>query len=138
MSRALSLLAIAILIVAGLILGLLDVRQAPTPPPSRALNKRPTLLLLTSLPLVFGEQFSLQDNGSPVLQRLELRYRVVPISVAAPSELAKGHLLLMAQPLAQPAEDLVALDHWVRSGGRICWPWIQCLNGQTNVLLEIR
>ena len=25
----------------------------------------------------------------------------------------------MAQPLAQPAEDLVALDDWVRGGGRV-------------------
>jgi hypothetical protein len=44
---------------------------------------------------------------------------VVPISVSDPAELAKGRLLLMAHPLAQPAEDLVALDQWVRGGGRV-------------------
>ena len=80
---------------------------------------RPTLLLLTSLPLVFGEQFSLQGGGSPALKALETRYRVVPISVTAPGDLRKGRLLLMAHPLAQPAEDLVALDQWVRNGGRV-------------------
>jgi len=86
----------------------------PRPP-----GQRPTLLLLTSLPLVFGEQFSLQSGGSPALKALETRYRVVPISVTDPSELGKGRLLLMAHPLAQPAEDLVALDQWVRRGGRV-------------------
>ena len=77
------------------------------------------LLLLTSLPLLFGEGFAVKDAGSPALKALETRYRVVPISVTDPAELAKGRLLLMAQPLAQPAEDLVALDQWVRGGGRM-------------------
>jgi hypothetical protein len=77
------------------------------------------LLLLTSLPLVFGEDFSLQQSGSPALAALDSRYRVVPISIADPAELARGRLLLMAHPLAQPAEDLVALDQWVRAGGRV-------------------
>ena len=44
---------------------------------------------------------------------------MVPISVTDQAELAKGRLLLMAQPRAQPAEDLVALDKWVRGGGRV-------------------
>ena len=82
-------------------------------------GRRPTLLLLTSLPLVFGEQFSIKGGGSPALKALETRYRVVPISVADQAELARGRLLLMAHPRAQPAEDLVALDQWVRGGGRV-------------------
>ncbi len=82
-------------------------------------SERPVLLLLTSLPLSFGEDFSLQEIGSPALRALETRYRVVPISVTDPSELRLGGLLLMAQPFAQPAEDLVALDQWVRRGGRV-------------------
>lgn len=85
----------------------------------RPAAERPVLLLLTSLPLVFGERFSLQGGGSPALKALQSRYRVVPISVADPLELKRGRLLLMAHPLAQPAEDLVALDAWVRSGGRL-------------------
>jgi hypothetical protein len=69
--------------------------------------------------LVFGDEFSVERNGSPILKALEARYRVVPISVTDPPELTKGRLLLMAQPLAQPGEDLVALDTWVRRGGRV-------------------
>ena len=85
----------------------------------QAEKPRPTLLLLTSLPLIFGEQFSLESSGSRALEVLRSRYRVVPISVIDAADLRKGRLLLMAQPLAQPAEDLVALDNWVRRGGRV-------------------
>ena len=107
------------IIAAGLIAAVVARGSGPRPLPPRPPNERPTLLLLTSLPLVFGEDFSIEHNGSPALAALQTRYRVVPISVADPGELAKGKLLLMAQPLAQPAEDLVALDDWVRRGGRV-------------------
>lgn len=108
---------IASIAAVGLALGL--QRPAPMPLPPRPASQRPTLLLLTSLPLVFGENFTVQQNGSPALRALESRYRVEPISVSDPQELAKARLLLMAHPLAQPAEDLVALDDWVRRGGRV-------------------
>jgi len=85
--------------------------------PSRI--ERPTLLLLTGLPLLFDEEFSLKSSGSPALATLQAHYRVIPISVTDPRELAKGRLLLMAQPMAQTAENLVTLDEWVRGGGCI-------------------
>ena len=106
------------LIAAGAVAFVVSNRPS-NPLPARAAAERPTLLLLTSLPLMFGEQFSLQRGGSPALKALETRYRVVPISVTDQKDLAKGRLLLMAHPLAQPAEDLVALDGWVRRGGRV-------------------
>ena len=84
----------------------------------RPAAERPPLLLLTSLPIVFGESFSLNSGGSPALSALETRYRIVPISTAASAELTKGKLLLMAHASAQLPENLVALDQWVRSGGR--------------------
>lgn len=84
-----------------------------------ARNQRPPLLLLTSLPIAFGESFSIEATGSPVLEALEQRYEVRPIATASAEALQGAKLLLMAQPLAQPAEDLVALDRWVRSGGRV-------------------
>jgi hypothetical protein len=85
----------------------------------RSPGERPVLLLLSSLPIAFPEDFSLDAPASPVWHALDSRYRVVPISVADPAQLGKGRLLLMAQPFAQPAEDLVALDRWVRSGGQL-------------------
>ncbi|MEO6224785.1 MAG: hypothetical protein ABIO80_02890 [Sphingomicrobium sp.] len=105
------LLGLAALLAAGVL-----VWSLRAPPPA---VERPRLLLLTSLPLMFGESVSLDGNGSPAMSALQSRYRVVPISVTSQNELAKGRLLLMAQPLAQPAEDLVALDAWVRGGGRL-------------------
>ena len=121
MSRARRRALLALAAAAAVLVGawILARGSTPEPLPPRAAKDRPTLLLLTSLPLVFGEDFSLHDNGSPALAALETRYRVVPISVAEPAELAKGRLLFMAHPLAQPAEDLVALDEWVRGGGRV-------------------
>lgn len=80
---------------------------------------KPPLLLLTSLPLLFGENFSLDDAGSEAATALSSRYRLIPISLTDPAELAKAKLLLMAQPQAQPPENLVALDDWVRGGGRL-------------------
>ena len=116
--RALLVFALAIVAIATAV-SLTFALRGPRPLPPRAEADKPVLLLLTSLPLVFGEDFSIQDGGSPALAALETRYKVVPISVADPPELAKGRLLLMAHPLAQPAEDLVALDRWVRGGGRV-------------------
>jgi hypothetical protein len=88
-------------------------------PPPRQAVEQPTLALLTSLPLVFGENLSLEGNGSPALARLEQRYKVMPIAVADAASLKGQRLLLMAQPRAQPAEALVELDQWVRDGGHV-------------------
>lgn len=122
--RALAILAVLITAIAASALWFRSSWAGPGPLASvriapRPLDQRPTLLLLTSLPILFGEDFSIKANGSAALSALRTRYRVLAISVAEPGELAKGRLLLMAQPSAQPAEDLVALDSWVRSGGRL-------------------
>jgi hypothetical protein len=106
------------LVAAGGLAVVANHDRAP-PPTSAERAERPTLMLLTTLPLIFGEGFGLEGGGSPALQALEKRYRVVPISVTDPAELKQSRLLLMAHPLAQPAEALVALDQWVRQGGRL-------------------
>lgn len=118
-ARRRALLIAAVLALAAAAVWATLVARGPKLLPPRAPAQRPTLLLLTSLPLMFGESFSLQQNGSPALTALQQRYRVVPVSVTDAAELRKGRLLLMAHPLAQPAEDLVALDSWVRGGGRV-------------------
>jgi len=86
--------------------------------PQRPAAERPVVKLLSGLPLMFGDEFSLGGNGSPALAALQKRYRVEPISTGAAAELNGARLLLMAQPSAQRPEDLVAIDQWVRAGGR--------------------
>ena len=80
---------------------------------------KPRLALLTSLPIILGEDFGLQDNGSPALTALSTHFKVTPISTTSAAELRDVRLLLMAQPTAQTPENLVALDDWVRDGGKV-------------------
>lgn len=118
MKRAAIVAAAAIAVLAAFV-GFATGGGKPDLPPQRAEAERPPLQLLTSLPLVFAEQFALGPGGSPALEALESRYRVAPISVAQSDSLEPAGLLLMAHSLAQPAEALVELDQWVRSGGRL-------------------
>src|SRR5690242_2474938 len=113
--RALLLLLVPVALAAAATVAMIHREPRPLGPR----RDRPPLLLLTSLPLMFGEEFSIQHTGSPALKALSSRYQVIPISVADAADLGKGRLLLMAHPLAQPAEDLVELDAWVRRGGRV-------------------
>ena len=116
-ARAAVLLAAGLIAAAGL--AFVAEREAEEPPPEAASPAKPDLMLLTTLPLVFGEKFGLEGGGSPALKALETRYTVIPVAVADAATLSQGKLLLMAHPLAQPAEALVDLDRWVRAGGRL-------------------
>jgi hypothetical protein len=112
------LVVLIVILLAGAAVAFTSRRQPPDVGP-RPAAERPRLLLLTSLPLVFSEEFSLQGGGSPALRALDTRYEVVPIATTDAGSLKQAGLLLMAHPLAQPAENLVALDMWVRAGGRV-------------------
>ena len=111
--RALLLIVAAVIIVSAL--ALFAARPSTPPKP----DGKPRLLLLTSLPLIFADDFGIEGGGSPAMTELSKAYDVMPISTTALAELRKARLLLMAQPPAQTAEDLVALDKWVRDGGRL-------------------
>ena len=43
-------------------------------------GQRPPLMLLTTLPLIFSEGFTLHEGGSKALTAMETRYRVIPIA----------------------------------------------------------
>lgn len=115
--RRLLTAGVALALAAGAVGFALRSRVSQSPAIQAA--KPPKLLLLTSLPLIFAEDFTLTRAGSPALKALRSSFEVVPISVADGAELRKGGLLLMAQPFAQTAENLVVLDEWVRRGGRV-------------------
>jgi hypothetical protein len=78
---------------------------------------KPEIHLLTSLPLLFDEGFGLEPAAGEAATFLRDQVRLKPIDL--PSQLQKGAILLAAQPRALPAEQLVALDQWVRGGGRM-------------------
>jgi hypothetical protein len=92
--------------------------ESREPQPTAAENgNRPPLALLTGLPLAFGEGFDLQAPSHPVMQRLARDYSVTLID--GPEQIGSGALLLAAQPRALTAQRLLALDRWVRNGGRL-------------------
>ena len=132
-TRAVALLGAGLIAVAALVF--VTDRRAAAPPVANAIAAKPTLMLLSSLPLVFAETFGLDGGGSPALVALAMRYRVEPIGITDARTLGHRRLLLMAHPRAQPAEALVDLDRWVRGGGRLLlladpmleWPSIRPL-----------
>ena len=91
----------------------------PAPPPHAA--ERPELLLMSALPLVWGEggAFDPDSRPEPAFAYLEREFQVRPLDAIDPASLGRARLLLLAQPRALAAEELVALDSWVRNGGRV-------------------
>ncbi|WP_294173727.1 hypothetical protein [uncultured Sphingomonas sp.] len=84
--------------------------------PARSAPSR-DLALLTSLPLALGEGFTLDAPSHPLMDELERVFSVRLVD--GPEQLRAGGLLLAVQPQALTAERLVALDRWVRRGGRL-------------------
>ena len=118
-SARLLIIASAVLLLAGAAALALAGRGREDGIGPRPEAQRPPLMLLTSLPLIFSEGFTLQEGGSKTLAAIDARYRVVPIATTDAASLKQAQLLLLAHPLAQPAETLVDLDRWVREGGRV-------------------
>lgn len=104
-------LALAALLLAG-------CSAKPAPP-----AERPRLALFTSLPIVMNETDGVADMlaspGPPHWARtlLDQRYRLEPVDALEPAPAAQ--LMVMAQPRALAPQENVALDGWVRSGGRL-------------------
>ncbi|HYG30005.1 MAG TPA: hypothetical protein VD887_07305 [Allosphingosinicella sp.] len=92
---------------------------ATTPRAQR--GPKPPLLLMTGLPLVWGEggAFDPDSRPSESYRMLEREYEVRPIDAIEPRTLADARLMLLAQPRLLAPEELVALDGWVRAGGSL-------------------
>nr|WP_294850770.1 hypothetical protein [uncultured Sphingomonas sp.] len=119
-------------LVAGLLIGAIAIAVADfarfdhgpeqaelTPTARQTVAGKPDLAIVTSLPIMFAERFSLDAPVSPVRERLERDYRLVPVGVADAIGLKRQSMLLMAHARAQPASALADLDKWVRGGGRL-------------------
>lgn len=88
---------------------------------ARPSASRPPLLLMTALPLAWGETGPLDPASRPAaaFAELEREFDIRPIDYLDDTSLGRGRLMLLAQPRALAPAELVALDGWVRRGGRL-------------------
>ncbi len=88
---------------------------------ARPVEHRPDLMLMTGLPVIWGEggAFDPQSRPAAFHSMLQREFRVRAIDTIDERGLATGRLLLLAQPRALAPEELVAVDAWVRSGGKV-------------------
>ncbi|HYJ81493.1 MAG TPA: hypothetical protein VEW26_01440 [Allosphingosinicella sp.] len=77
-------------------------------------------MLMTGLPLVWGERGPLEPDSRPAAVYVELgkEFDFRPVDVLDRKSLAQGRFLFLAQPKRLAPEELVALDDWIRGGGR--------------------
>lgn len=114
---------------APLVLALSLVLGSCTAQPTDAASsaKRPDLGLMSTLPLYWGEASGVGEllKDSPgegagwVRPALEERFDLVPLDVLSDETLSPLRHLILAQPRALSAAENVALDAWVRRGGRL-------------------
>lgn len=82
--------------------------------------QKPELMLMTALPIIWGEGGAFDPTSKPAAayKALQREFALRPLDTLDPKGLAAGRLLLLAQPRLLAPEELVALDAWVRGGGR--------------------
>ena len=111
--------AVLLLVVPGALRPYEALALGPTA--TREPEAKPLLLLMTGLPIVWGEGGPLDPNSRPAAAYLALRqeFAVRPLDYLDDDALGEARLMLLAQPrLLEPVE-LVALDRWIRRGGRL-------------------
>ena len=93
---------------------------AASPPPADPSKSRVKVMLMTGLPLVWGEKGPFDPGSRPAAAYAELQreFDFVPVDVLDAATLARGRLLFLAQPKQLAPAELAALDGWVRGGGR--------------------
>lgn len=84
---------------------------------------KPSLGLVTTLPLQWSEggieaDLAKDARPHPVFVRLNSAYKVQPIDDLQTLKASGLPMLLLAQPRALRPAELVALDAWIRGGGR--------------------
>ncbi|HEU0097888.1 MAG TPA: hypothetical protein VFQ67_03850 [Allosphingosinicella sp.] len=75
---------------------------------------------MTGLPLVWGEKgpFDPDSRPAPAYVELSREFDFRPVDVLDPATLARGRRLFLAQPKRLAPAEMVALDAWIRKGGR--------------------
>jgi hypothetical protein len=101
-------------------------------PGNRQAAERHDLMLMSALPLEWGEAGPLDPSSRPAaaFTMLAKEFAIRPLDVLDDASLTSGRLLLLAQPRALAPAELVAVDAWVRRGGKaliltdpaLAWP----------------
>lgn len=89
---------------------------APAPPA----DPRPPVMMMTGLPLVWGEKGPFEPGSRPAAAYVDLRedFDLRPVDVLDRDALERGKVLFLAQPQRLAPAELAALDGWIRRGGR--------------------
>jgi len=101
-----------------------DVISPAVEPASVPLPK-PVLALMGTIPIYWGEADGIADvlggggDAHWARPQLEAEFQLQPIDQISLNTLKDIKYLLMAQPRALSADENVALDEWVRAGGRL-------------------
>ena len=78
-------IAIAVAALGALLLGAVLLASPKPGPAPRPPGEQQPLMLLTTLPIIFAERLTLEAAGSPALEALQSRYRVVAMADDAES-----------------------------------------------------
>ncbi|PLK26404.1 DUF4350 domain-containing protein [Novosphingobium sp. TH158] len=85
-----------------------------------------SIAVMTSLPILWDEHADIsatlqQSDATPHWARseLEARGKLRPLDVVSDESLRGTDIAVLAQPRPLAPEEMVALDRWVRSGGRL-------------------
>ncbi|WP_271077148.1 ABC transporter [Aurantiacibacter sp. MUD61] len=98
---------------------------AQEPAITQADPARPQLALMGTIPIYWGEADGMGDlirgeaHAHWARDVIEEHAQPIPLDYLTPEALAPFNMLLMAQPRGLTAEENVALDAWVRGGGRL-------------------
>jgi hypothetical protein len=117
-----SALALALLAAAVAVQAQEQEQEQVSQPPTADL---PALALMGTIPVYWGEADEFADllNGGGASHwarpQLEAHYRLQPLDSLSADALAPFTRLLMAQPRTLSPAENVALDGWVRGGGRL-------------------
>jgi hypothetical protein len=95
---------------------------APVRPPVSA-SEKPALAVMSALPLFWGEGdadaiLQGEDQRAPLVTHLARGWSLVALDQLGSADLSRARLLLLAQPRGLSPDELVALDRWIRRGGR--------------------
>ncbi|MFY9350560.1 Gldg family protein [Sphingobium sp.] len=109
-ARLRSVVGVGLLAVSALLLW-----RGPSQP-VQPVPDRPGLAVVTALPLFWDEAGERRD--APILSLLRTRFNVEPLDDPARLPETGARRLLLAQPRALTPAQMVAIDRWVRGGGR--------------------